>query len=89
VDHEQLRLEDAIGTFKVTTPGRRGNLSAEAEISQLQAHGLGRSQISASLNARGIPTPSGRGRWHPSTVYRVTHREEWARYMRHYRRRLE
>jgi DNA invertase Pin-like site-specific DNA recombinase len=30
-------------------------------------------QLAGALAARGVPTPSGRGAWHPSTVRRVLH----------------
>lgn len=43
-------------------------LTAQAEISRLRAQGYTAADIARSLNAGGVPTPSGRGRWWPATV---------------------
>lgn len=60
---------------------------ARAVIAQLHAAGLGSFVIARRLNADGVPTPSGRGRWHPATVRRHAHPEAWTAYMRDYRAR--
>lgn len=65
-------------------------LEARAEIGRLVSLGYGPTAIAASLNRRGISTPSGRGRWYPNTVYRFADaraRAAHAAYMREYRRR--
>lgn len=86
----QLRLEDELGTFTIRAeaPSMSGmRINARPEIARLQAAGLGWSTIARTLNARGVPTPSGRGRWHPDSVRRHVHPEPWAAYIRRYRAR--
>jgi hypothetical protein len=48
---------------------------------------MGTTEIARSLNARGIPTPTGAGRWWHSTVHRTLYPERWAAYMDRYRAR--
>lgn len=59
-----------------------------AVIAELRAEGLGPSAIANRLNAHGIPTPSGRGRWYGTTVQRHADPEQWAATMRAYRARI-
>ena len=40
-------------------------------IKDLQKQGLGYRRIAERLNAEGIPTLSGRGHWHKSTVWKL------------------
>jgi DNA invertase Pin-like site-specific DNA recombinase len=35
---------------------------------QVEKHGRSRKGLAAELNLRGVPTATGRGRWHPSTI---------------------
>lgn len=86
---DQLRLPDEYVAGMLNTLAPHPLLTtARAEIDRLQADGLDRSAIARSLNARGFPTPSGRGRWHPETVGRQLDPDTWAAYMRRYRARL-
>ena len=62
-------------------------VEARAEIVRLQAAGYGYTTIANSLNRRGVPTPSGRGRWHPETVKRHLDPGPWRDYIRRYRAR--
>ena len=83
---EQMRLPEAWHDWRPADP----RVNAAAEISRLTAAGYGATAVARSLNSRGIPTPTGRGRWHPETVRRhadpIT-RRRWAAYMRRYRDR--
>lgn len=49
-------------------PGTIDGITARAEISRLRAAGYSAADTARSLNARGIPTPSGRGQWWAATV---------------------
>lgn len=88
---QQGRLDDHLGTLRVTfDPPPVTQIAAVPEIIRLRAQGLGPTAIARSLNRRRVPTPSGRGRWHPDTVTRhvdPTYRERNRRYMRTYRAR--
>jgi recombinase len=42
-------------------------------VIHLRHQGLSYAQISAVLNAEGIPTPAGRARWHKTHVDRLLH----------------
>jgi DNA invertase Pin-like site-specific DNA recombinase len=45
-------------------------------IEQIRAAGVATAEgIATALNARGIPSPSGRGSWHPTTVSRLVRRQ--------------
>lgn len=55
---------------------------ARVEINRLRAAGYGPTAIARSLNARGIPTPTGRGGWWPQTVRRHVDPAPWAAYIR-------
>lgn len=81
----QGRLVDELGTIRVGYDDDRPQLAAVPEILRLQAQGYGPSAIARSLNRRRIPTPSGRGRWHPETVKRHIDPGPWREYMRQYR----
>lgn len=65
-------------------------IEARAEIVRMRTAGYPNRTIAASLNARGVPTPSGRGQWHGATVLRhgdPMAAERWRRYMADYRAR--
>lgn len=79
----QGRLSDHLGTFTVGVP----TVDARAEIVRLRAAGYGTRTIARTLNARGVPTPSGRGQWHPATVQRHADPAPWAAYIARYRAR--
>lgn len=66
-----------------TAPAHR--IEARAEIVRLRAAGHGKKLIARTLNANGVPTPSGRGSWHPSTVRHFEDPSGWAAYMRRYK----
>lgn len=53
--------------------GRPRSLSKKIRAHILEAHAAGESlySIAARLEREGVPTASGRGRWHPSTVAAV------------------
>lgn len=60
-------------------------MDARAEIYRLRAAGHGYLVIARTLNESGVPTPSGHGRWHPTSVmYHVDPARRNA-YMRRYR----
>lgn len=61
--------------------------TARPRIAELRAAGYTPGQIARRLNRDGVSTPSGRGRWHPTTVARHTDPARWADYMRGYRAR--
>lgn len=77
---EQLRLEDYLGSLPVKVP-----VDARAEIVRLQAQGFTAGEISNRLNARKVPTSSGRGQWWPGTVRRAIDPVSWRNYIRRYR----
>ena len=60
-------------------------IEARARISELRAVGLAWSAVAHRLNTERVPTPTGRGRWHETTVRRHSDPERWAEYMRAYR----
>jgi hypothetical protein len=77
---EQLTIEGAIAETRPVDP--------DVEIARMSADGYGPTAIALSLNARGVPTPSGRGQWWPATVYRHGNpqaRAAWAGYVRSYK----
>jgi hypothetical protein len=44
-------------------------------VRELQSNGItSLNGIAAALNARGVPTPAGSGRWHPAQVARLLRR---------------
>jgi Recombinase len=63
-------------------------MEARAEIARLKAEGYGPTAIARSLNARRVPTASGRGMWYPDTVRRSLEPAKWAAYIRRYRARF-
>jgi hypothetical protein len=77
---EQTRL-DIRGVAPVST------IDARPRIAELRAEGRTHEQIAFRLNVEGVSTPSGRGRWYPTTVQRHANPEHWAAYMRGYRAR--
>jgi len=78
---------DAPGYSTIRLGAQAPSLNARAEIARLQAAGYGTTVIARTLNARGVPTPTGRGMWWPDTVRRHVEPAGWAEYMRRYRRR--
>jgi len=59
-------------------------------IGELRGKGLGYGDIAAVLNARNVPTRTGRGRWHAETVrrhYDPAARRVWAEYIARYKTR--
>lgn len=58
-----------------------------AELARLAGAGYRPPTIARALNARGVPTVSGRGQWWPSVVRRQLDPGSWAAYMRSYRHR--
>jgi Recombinase len=81
----QGRLENELGVLRVRFDPSPPRVAAVPEILRLRAQGFGPSAIARSLNRRGVPTPSGRGRWHPDTVKRHIDPGPWREYMRRYR----
>lgn len=76
-------------------PLRRVSATAEAsatmtdvgrDIEAMRAAGYGPAAIARALNARRVPTPSGRGQWWAGTVRQHADPAGWAAYMRLYRR---
>lgn len=86
---EQLRLPvELVGDLGGPRPAPR--VEARAEIVRLRASGLGAAEVARSLNRRGVPTPTGRGRWWPETVKRHADPVEamrWRLYVADYRAR--
>jgi len=83
---EQLPLPDEyLPLPRVTAVGRQASIQARAEIVRLRGEGYGLTEVARSLNARGIPTPSGRGHWWPDSVRRHVEPGPWAEYVRRYR----
>lgn len=86
---EQLRLPAEL-VAPLTNAGRPG-VNAAAEIHRMWAAGYGDAVVARSLNARSVPTPSGRGRWWPETVRRHADpvaRARWNAYIHRYRHRV-
>lgn len=78
-----------VGTVRLTGPSPSSSIDARATIYGLHADGVGWTEIARRLNAGGVPTPSGRGQWYPTSVYRHTAgRLGWNQYMRAHRSRL-
>ena len=71
----------------VTPTAQRPATMARPLIAELLAAGYTARRIAYRLNAEQIATPSGRGRWYPSSVQHHAHPERWAEYMRQYRTR--
>lgn len=60
-----------------TTKARKAASDLAPIIADIQASGAASlGQIAAALTARAVPTPSGRGVWHPATVQRIMSRLE-------------
>ena len=65
-------------------------MDAHRKIHDMAARGMSAYGIAQALNAQGVPTLSGRGKWHHHSVERcmnVEARVKWAEYMRGYRAR--
>jgi len=87
---EQLRLPAELVGDLAAAPSSPMRVDARAEIVRLRASGLGASEVARSLNRRGVPTPTGRGRWWPETVKRhadPVHAARWRLYIADYRAR--
>jgi hypothetical protein len=83
----QLRLDGGVDAVDTSTQGKAGAEAAAREITRMVDNGYGYIAIARSLNARGVPTPTGRGQWWPSSARRHVDRMGWADYMRRYRAR--
>jgi hypothetical protein len=81
---EQLSIDDVVGTIRIGPEGG-APVNARAEIARLHDDGLGFTAIARSLNARRVPTPSGRGLWWASTCRRHVDPTGWRDYIRSYR----
>lgn len=79
---EQLTLPVTTAPVRYTGPSI---MSARPVIAGLRAEGATWAGIARTLNARGVPTPTGRGRWWGESVARHANPDAWAAYMRHYR----
>lgn len=64
----------------------RGVDDADRLIRQLRAQGVGWHTIAATLNARGVATRSGAGRWWPASARNAADPAGWAAYMRRWRK---
>jgi len=82
---EQLQLPGEYLTGWVQQTRTTGGIEARAEIARLLAAGYGHTSIAHSLNARAVPTPTGRGQWWPASVRRHVEPGPWAAYVRRYR----
>jgi hypothetical protein len=60
---------------------------ARLRIRELRARGEGWRTVARTLNAEGVPTPSGRGQWHDTTAAHHHEPERWSAYMGAYRAR--
>ena len=58
---------------------------ARVVIAELRAGGMSWHAVARTLNASGVPTPSGRGRWYPETCNRHANPDAHAAYMRAWR----
>lgn len=75
VEMTSERTRAALGAAKArgVRLGRLGvgeavSVATRARIEALRAEGRGAEAIAVALNAEGVPTVSGKGRWHPRTV---------------------
>jgi hypothetical protein len=62
----------------------------QRKITDMAARGMTAYGIAQALNAQGVPSPSGRGKWHHHSVERAMSleaRAKWAAYMKGYRAR--
>lgn len=83
---EQLSLPNGLlPRPRVQARGAAPPIQARAEIVRLRDAGYGLTEIANTLNARAVPTPSGRGRWWPDSVRRHVDPGPWAEYIRRYR----
>lgn len=80
---EQLQLE----LEGETLAGYVGPSDYRDVIPALVKAGYSDRLIAATLNAHGIPTPSGRGQWWPASVQHTRDPGGWAAYMRGYKHR--
>jgi len=59
--------------------------TARERIAELRAEGMTYTEVARALNAEGVPTPSGRGRWKDSNTANHLNRLEWNAYMNAYK----
>jgi DNA invertase Pin-like site-specific DNA recombinase len=73
------RTKDALAVAKASGKklGHPSPLSPQTrnKVLSLRRRGLSADSIAQRLNVEGVPTPSGQGRWHETTVQRVLNRE--------------
>ena len=63
INHANPTTQGAEGRRLLLDPGRRQWI-----VEQVERHGRSRKGLAAELNAQGVPTATGRGRWYPSTI---------------------
>lgn len=68
------RTREALDAKRRTGATGLISVSSQRRIQVLRAEGLGAKAIAAQLTEEGVPTASGGGTWHYSTVRRVLHR---------------
>jgi hypothetical protein len=91
--HEQLQLPAHLtaGLVRAVAPPSPGSVNivvtggARPIIAALRAAGISWHGVARTLNAQGVPTPSGRGRWYGETVNRHANPTAHAAYMRDWR----
>ena len=68
-----VQRNPAVEALAKRTAERTANLAPI--IAEVRASGVATLDgVARALSARGVPTPSGRGAWHPTTVARVEQR---------------
>lgn len=82
---EQLQLPAEYLTGWTAPTRSTTGIEAAAEIQRMLAAGYRHTSIARSLNARAVPTPTGRGQWWPASVRRHVEPGPWAAYVRRYR----
>lgn len=73
------RTKDALAVAKASGKklGHPSPLTPQTrrKVLALRRRGLSADSVAQRLNAEGVPTPSGKGRWHETTVQRILDRE--------------
>ena len=64
------QVKEQVNKYKFSE-GHSNRVKALKRIENLHKQGLGYRRIAERLNAEGIPTLSGRGQWHKSTVWKL------------------